>query len=207
MPSEPADQEASSSGFRKWLDRHAHRDSRTRHYLEFVQAITSLLTLGGVLGLLWQVNEANETARRAVYDQTVETTAQLTELELDYPGLGCALYPNNDSAFARLDRNHQVAVQFLILSTNAQERYWHQHRDGLLAEESWLAQDRWFRDGIVGAAMYPAVWAENHAYHAPEFVRYVDELVAGEVSRRTASGTPVASTMAEVAGSAAVRAC
>jgi hypothetical protein len=204
MPPEPAPTEAPApaaapSRVRHWLDRHAHRDSRTRHYLELLQAVASVLTLGGVVGLLWQVNEANTTARRAVSDQTVETTTQLTQLELDYPGIACALYPDGDTAFARLDRDHQVAVQFLILSTNAQERYWRQYREALLAEESWLAQDRWFRRGILTAAMYPAVWAENRAYHAPAFVTYVDDLVADEIRQRTAAGTPVAHTLAEVA--------
>ncbi|MFN8594144.1 MAG: hypothetical protein U0031_22030 [Thermomicrobiales bacterium] len=204
MPPEPPPDTETVRGVRSWLDRHAHRESRTRRYLELVQAVASVLTFGGVVGLLWQVQQANTTARRVSYDQVIETVSKLTQLELDHPGLACALYPDANLPFARLDREHQVALQFLILSTNAQERYWRQQRDGLLDEEVWLAQERWFQDGIVSAAMYPAVWAENRRYHAPEFVRYVDALVATEETSRAratiaAGGTPVALTLADFA--------
>jgi hypothetical protein len=209
---DPDTTDVSARGVRRWLDRHADRDSRTRTYLELVQAIASVLTVGGLIGLIWQIHETNETARRATYNETVDTISDLTRLDLDFPGLSCALYPGEDSGYAGLNHLNQVAVQVLILSTNAQERSWREHRDGLLDEEDWLAQDRWFQDAIVTAAMFPDIWETNRAYHPAEFVRYVDELVAHEIDRRAtatvaAGGTPSVPTLADIAAADGTPTC
>jgi len=95
-------------------------------------------------------------------------------------------------------------VQYLILSTNAHERSWREHRAGLLEEEDWLAQDLWFREWIVRAGMFPAVWEMDRVYHLADFVRYGDELVAHEITARAtatvaAGGTPSVPTLADFA--------
>ncbi|MFN8594403.1 MAG: hypothetical protein U0031_23375, partial [Thermomicrobiales bacterium] len=47
VPPEPPPDTETVRGVRSWLDRHAHRESRTRRYLELVQAVASVLTFGG----------------------------------------------------------------------------------------------------------------------------------------------------------------
>ena len=209
---DPVATDAPVRGVRTWLDRHAHRDSRTRVYLEFVQALASVLAVGGLLGLIWQINETNQTARRATYNETIDAIAELTKVDLEHPGLTCALYPGVDSDYARLSQLSQVAVQYLILGTNIHERSWREHQAGLLEDEDWRAQDLWFRDWIVRAGMFPAIWEADRVYHPADFVRYADELVAHEIDARAtataaAGGTPSVQTLADFAAADGTPTC
>ena len=86
-----------------------------------------------------------------------------------------------------MDRNEQNAYQFIALNLDLHERMWQQHRDGILGAEDWRGWERWFREDMVGADMFPAVWDWEHNYYKDAFVRYVDAVVATEVADRAAT--------------------
>jgi hypothetical protein len=60
----PPDDQPPRSRLTHRLDRHAHPESRTFRYLDFVRAVTPVLTLAGLLALVVQLHQANITARR-----------------------------------------------------------------------------------------------------------------------------------------------
>src|SRR3954470_1079113 len=51
-------------GLTRWLDRHAHPESRTFCYLDLARALIQVLAIAGLLGLIVQLREANITATR-----------------------------------------------------------------------------------------------------------------------------------------------
>jgi hypothetical protein len=60
------------------------------------------------------------------------------------------------------------------MNLHLHERLWQQHRDGIFDEAEWEPWERRFRDEVVTAEMFPAVWlAEGNSYQE-DFVRYVD---------------------------------
>jgi hypothetical protein len=58
----------------RWLDRHAHPESRTFRYLDLVRAVTQVLTLAGLVALVLQLHQANITAKRDAYNRSVEAS-------------------------------------------------------------------------------------------------------------------------------------
>ena len=89
--SAPPDAQPPSSRLARWLDLHAHPQSRTYRYLDLVRAVTHVLTLAGLLALVRQLHQANITARRDAYNRSVEASLLIEQLELANPELACAL--------------------------------------------------------------------------------------------------------------------
>ena len=97
-------------------------------------------------------------------------------------------------------------VRYLEMNLHLHERLWQQHRDGIFDEEEWEPWERRFRDEVVTAEMFPAVWHAEGDYYQEDFVRYVDAIVADELSNRAAAtaaagGSPsLPRTLADYAG-------
>ena len=212
-PKQPPRARSSRSGLIAWLDRQAHPESRASHYLTFAHSAIGLLGLAGLLALIIQLHEANIATRRDVYSRSVDAALMLEQLEFAHPDLICALDPNAPEH--GLEQGEFEAVRYLEMNLDLHERLWQQHQDGIFDDEEWDPWQRWFRDGVVTAEMFPAVWAEERAYYQEDFARYVDGMVADEVAQRAAAtvaagGTPtVPLTLAAYAdaGPAATPAC
>jgi hypothetical protein len=179
----------------RWLDRHAHRDSRTSRYLEFFRSITQVLTVAGLLALVVQLHQANTTARRDAYNRSVDASLIIDQLEMDHPDLACALLPEGPER--QLELSELRAMRYIELNLDLHERLWQQHQDGIFGDEEWEPWQQWFRDGVVTGDMFPAVWAWDRDFYQEDFARYVDEMVADELARRAAAtvaagGTPTA---------------
>ena len=179
-PKRPPRARSPRSGLVRWLDRHAHPESRASRYLSFAHAVIGLLGLAGLLGLLVQLHEANTATRRDVYSRSVDAAFLLERLEMDHPDLACTLYPEE----SRLERHEQKVVRYIEMNLDLHERLWQQHQEEIFDDEEWEAWRRWFRDGVVTVEMFPAVWAQERDYYQEDFARYVDGLVAAEVARR-----------------------
>ena len=212
-PKQPPRADSPRSGLAAWLDRHAHPESRTSRYFTFAHSILQLLGLAGLLGLLVQLHEANVATRRDVYSRSVDAALLLHQLEFDHPDLICALEP--DGPERRLAQGQLEEVRYLEMNLHLHERLWQQHRDGIFDEEEWAPWERRFRDSVVTAELFPAVWLEEGDYYQEDFVRYVDAMVANELAHRVtataaAGGTPsVPLTLADYAdiGPPATPAC
>jgi hypothetical protein len=106
-------------------------------------------------------------------------------------------------------------VRYLEMNLDLHERLWQQHQDGIFGDEEWEPWQRWFRDGVVAAEMFPAVWLADRDYYQEDFAQYVDAMVSDEVAGRAvataaAGGTPaLPRTLADYAdgGPAATPAC
>jgi hypothetical protein len=212
-PKRPPRANAPRSRLTAWLDRHAHPESRVSRYLTFAHSAIGLLGLAGLLALVVQLHEANVATRRDVYSQSVDAAILLEQLEFAHPDLICALQP--DGPERRLEQSEMEVVRYLEMNLDLHERLWQQHQDGIFDEEEWDPWQRWFRDGVVTAEMFPAVWAEERDYYQQDFARYVDAMVADELAHRAtatvaAGGTPSPPrTLADYAdvGPAATPAC
>ena len=68
-PAPPLDAQAPRSRLARWLDRHAHPESRTFRYLDLARPLIQLPAFSGLLVLVVQVREANITARRDAYNR------------------------------------------------------------------------------------------------------------------------------------------
>jgi hypothetical protein len=181
------------SGLARWLDRHAHPESRTFRYLDLIRAVTQVLTIAGLLGLVVQLREANITAKRDAYSRSVDASVLIEQLELANPDLTCALLPEGPER--QLELSELRAMRYLELNLDLHERLWQQHQEGIFDDEEWEPWQRWFRDGVATGEMFPAVWAWDRAYYQDDFAHYVDAVVADEVARRAtatvaAGGTP-----------------
>ena len=202
-PKHPPRADSPRSGLAAWLDRHAHPESRTSRYFNFAHSILQLLGLAGLLGLLVQLHEASVATRRDVYSRSVDAALLLHQLEFDHPDLICALEPNGPEH--KLPQADLEEVRYLEMNLHLHERLWQQHRVGIFDEEEWAPWERRFRDEVVTAEMFPAVWATEGRYYQGDFARYVDAIVADEVTHRltataAAGGTPaVPLTLADYA--------
>ena len=195
-----------------WLDRHAHPESRVSRYANLVQSMFGVLGLAGLLALVVQLHEANIATRRDVYSRSVDAALLLEQLEFEHPDLICALDP--DGPEHRLEQAELEEVRYLEMNLDLHERLWQQHQDGIFDDEEWESWARWFRDGVVAAEMFPAVWASETGYYQEDFARFVDDMVADELAHRAATvaagGTPfVPQTLADYAdiGPQATPAC
>ena len=199
----PPDADPPRSALARWLDRHAHPESRTFRYLDLARALIQVLAVVGLLGLVVQLREANITARRDAYNRSVDASLLIEQLELANPDLACALLP--DGPERQLDVRELRAMRYLELNLDLHERLWQQHQEGIFDDEEWEPWQRWFRDGVVTGEMFPAVWAWDRDYYQDDFARYVDGVVADEVARLAAAtvaagGTPAPSrTLADYA--------
>ena len=192
-PKRPPRSDSPRSGLVTWLDRHAHPESRASRYFNFAHSVLQLLGLAGLLTLLVQLHEANIATRRNVYSQSVDAALLLHQLEFAHPDLICALDPNGPER--GLEQGEFEVVRYLEMNLHLHERLWQQHRDGIFDEEEWEPWERRFRDEVVTAEMFPAVWAIERDYYHDDFTRYVDAIVADELALRaaatvTAGGTP-----------------
>jgi hypothetical protein len=190
---EPPTDPPPRSWLTQWLDRHAHRDSRTSRYLEFFRSITQVLTVAGLLALVVQLHQANITARRDAYSRSVDASLIIDQLELNNPELACALLPEGPER--QLELSELRAMRYIELNLDLHERLWQQHQDGVFGDEDWEPWEQWFRDGVVTGEMFPAVWTWDRDFYQEDFARYVDEVVAEEIARRVAAtvaagGTP-----------------
>ena len=181
-------------GLTRWLDRHAHPESRTFRYLDFARALIQVLAIAGLLGLVVQLREANITAKRDAYNRSVDVSVLIEQLELANPDLVCALLP--EGAERRLELSELRAMRYIEMNLDLHERLWQQHQEGIFDDEEWEPWQRWFRDGVVTGEMFPAVWGWDRDYYQDDFARYVDGVVAEEGARRagaanSAGGTPV----------------
>jgi hypothetical protein len=202
----------SRSGLTAWLDRHTHPDSRASRYVTFAHSVIGLLGLAGLLALVVQLHEANIATRRDVYSRSVDAALLLEQLEFAHTDLICALDPEGPEH--GLEQAELEVVRYLEMNLDLHERLWQQHQDGIFDEEEWDPWQRWFRDGVVSAEMFPAVWAEERDYYQQDFAQYVDAMVADELAHRAtatvaAGGTPSPRTLADYAdiGPAATPAC
>jgi hypothetical protein len=182
-----------SSGLARWLDRHAHPQSRTFRYLDLLRAVTQVLTLAGLLALVVQLHQANITAKRDAYNRSVDASVLIEQLELNNPEFACALLPEGPER--QLDLRELQAMRYLEMNLDLHERLWQQHQEGIFDDEEWEPWQRWFRDGVVTGEMFPAVWAWDRDYYQADFAQYVDGVLADEVARRAAAtvaagGTP-----------------
>jgi hypothetical protein len=181
------------SGLARWLDRHAHPESRTFRYLDLARALIQVLAVAGLLGLVVQLREANITAKRDAYNRSVDAALLVERLELDNPDLACALLPEGPER--RLEVSEMRDMRYLEMNLDLHERLWQQHQEGIFDDEEWEPWQRWFREGVVTGEMFPAVWAWDRDYYQQDFARYVDAVVSDEVTRREtatmmAGGTP-----------------
>jgi hypothetical protein len=184
-PKRPPPADPPRSGLTAWLDQKTHPESRASRYLSFTHSALQLLGLAGILGLLIQLHEANVATRRAVYSQSVDAALLLHQLEFAHPDLICALDP--DGPERRLEQGQQEVVRYLEMNLHLHERLWQQHRDGIFDEEEWVPWEQRFRDEVVTAEMFPAVWHAEGDYYQEDFIRYVDAVVADELSNRAAT--------------------
>ena len=213
LPKRPSRARSPRPGLVRWLDRHSHPESRASRYFTFAHSALQLLGLAGLLGLIVQLHQANIATRRDVYSRSVDAALLLHQLELVHPDLICALQP--DGPERRLEQGEMEVVRYLEMNLHLHERLWQQHRDGIFDEAEWEPWERRFRDGVVTAEMFPAVWATEGNYYHEDFARYVDAIVADELARRAAAtaaagGTPfVPRTLADYADAppAATPAC
>src|SRR5215213_3589921 len=192
-PKRPPRTDSPRSGLTAWLDRHAHPESRASRYFNFAHSILQLLGLAGLLGLLVQLHEANVATRRDVYSRSVDAALLLHQLEFDHPDLICALEPNGPEHL--LQQGELEEVRYLEMNLHLHERLWQQHQDGIFDETEWDPWERRFRNEVVTAEMFPAVWTTERDYFQEEFARYVDAIVADELAHRVAAtvaagGTP-----------------
>jgi hypothetical protein len=192
-PPDPSDVPRSHTRLTLWLDRQASPESRTYRYLDLARSITQVLAVAGLLALVVQLREANNAARRDAYNHSVDASLLIDQVELDSPDLACILLPKGPAR--QLDLSELRAVRYLELNLDLHERLWRQHQEGVFGDEAWEPWDRWFRDAVVTSEMFPAVWTWERDYYQDNFVRYVDEIVANEVTHRTAAtvaagGTP-----------------
>ena len=181
------------SGLTAWLDRHAHPESRASRYFTFAHSVLQLLGLAGLLTLIVQLHEANIATKRDVYSRSVDAALLLHQLEFDHPDLICALEP--DGPEHRLVQGELEEVRYLEMNLHLHERLWQQHHDGIFDEAEWNPWERRFRDAVVTAELFPAVWTTERDYFQKEFARYVDAIVADELAHRVAAtvaagGTP-----------------
>ena len=206
-PKRPPGLRPRRAGVVRWLDRHAHPDSRAWRYLHLAQALVGVLGVVGLLAVAAQLRETNEAAKRDAHGRSVDAAAQISQALLDRPGIQCALHP--DSPYGRLDRDARDAVQFIGLNLDLHERLWREHGAGVYGDEDWQDWDRWFRDEFVASDLFLAVWSDQRPYYHDDFVRYVDGLVEAEVAGRAtatvaAGGAPYAApTLADYAAPAA----
>ena len=180
-------------GLTRWLDRHAHPESRTFRYLDFARALIQVLAIAGLLGLVVQLREANITAKRDAYNRSVDVALLVSQIELANPDLACALLPEGPERQLALPELR--AMRYIELNLDLLERLWQQHQEGIFDDEEWEPWHRWFRDSVVASEMFPAVWAWDHDFYQDDFARYVDGVVADAVASRgsgssAASGTP-----------------
>ena len=212
-PEQPLRADSPRSGLIGWLDRHAHPESRVSRYFNFAHSAMQLLGLAGLLALIVQLHEANVATKRDVYSRSVDAALLLHQLEFDHPDLICALEPNGPEQ--RLEQGQLEEVRYLEMNLHLHERLWQQHKDGIFDEAEWEPWERRFRDAVVTAEMFPAVWMTERDYYQEEFARYVDAIVVDELAHRVAAtaaagGTPqVPRTLADFAnsGPAATPAC
>jgi hypothetical protein len=212
-PKQPPLVDPPRPGLTAWLDRHAHPGSRASRYFTFAHSVLQLLGLAGLLGLLVQLHEANVATRRDVYSQSVDAALVLHQLELAHPDLICALDP--DGPEHRLEQGELEVVRYLEMNLHLHERLWQQHHDGIFDEAEWEPWERRFRDEVVTAEMFPAVWLVEGNYYQEAFARYVDAIVADELAHRAtatvaAGGAPsLPRTLADYAddGPAVTPAC
>src|SRR5215212_6804094 len=159
--------------------------------------------LAGLLTLIVQLHEANIATRRDVYSRSVDAALLLHQLEFDHPDLICALEPNGPEHL--LQQGELEEVRYLEMNLHLHERVWQQHQDGIFDEAEWDPWERRFRDAVVTAEMFPAVWTSERDYYQEDFARYVDAIVADELAHRAAAtvaagGAPVVPlTLAEYA--------
>jgi hypothetical protein len=211
--SAPPDAQPPGSRLARWLDRHAHPQSRTFRYLDLVRAVTHVLTLAGLVALVVQLHQANITAKRDAYNRSVEASLLTEQLELANPDLACALLPEGPER--QLEVSEMRAMRYLELNLDLHDRLRQQHQDGIFGDEEWEPWQQWFRQGVVTAEMFPAVWVWERDFYEDDFAGYVDGVVADELVRRAAasvaaSGTPSPPrTLADYAdiGPAATPAC
>jgi hypothetical protein len=192
-PKRPPRAASPRSGLTAWLDRHAHPESRASRYFTFAHSVLQLLGLAGLLTLIVQLHEANIATKRDVYSRSVDAALLLHQLEFDHPDLICALEP--DGPEHRLAQGELEEVRYLEMNLHLHERLWQQHQDGIFDEEEWNPWERRFRDAVVTAELFPAVWTTERDYFQKEFARYVDAIVADELAHRVAAtvaagGTP-----------------
>jgi hypothetical protein len=192
-PKQPPGTGTPRSGITAWLDRHAHPESRASRYFNFAHSVLQLLGLAGLLTLIVQLHEANIATRRDVYSRSVDAAVLLHQLEFEHPDLICALEPNGPEH--GLEQGELEEVRYLEMNLHLHERLWQQHRDGIFDEEEWEPWERRFRDAVVTAELFPAVWATEGTYYQEEFARYVDAMVTDELTHRVtatvaAGGTP-----------------
>ena len=174
----------SRSGLTAWLDRHTP-DSWAARYVSFAHSVIGLLGLAGLLALVIQLHEANVATRRDVYSRSVDAALLLEQLEFAHPDLICALDP--DGLERRLEQAELEVVRYLEMNLDLHERRWQQRQDGIFDEEEWIPRQRWFRDGVVSAEMFPAVWAAVRDYYQQDFAQYVDAMVADELAHRASA--------------------
>ena len=191
-PAQPPDDQPPRLRLVRWLDRHAHPESRTFRYLDLVRAATQVLTVAGLLALVVQLHQANITARRDAYNRSVETSLLIEQLELDNPDLACALLP--DGPERRLELSELRAMRYLELNLDLHERLWQQHQDGIFSDEEWEPWHLWFQEGVVTGEMFPAVWTWDRDFYQEDFAHYVDAVVAEEVARRAAATAATGAT-------------
>ena len=191
-PAQPPDEQPPRSRLTQWLDRHAHPESRTFRYLDLIRTVTQVLTIAGLLALVVQLHQANITAKRDAYNRSVEASLLIDQLELDHPELACALLPEGPER--QLEVSELRAMRYLELNLDLHERLWQQHQDGIFGDEEWEPWERWFRDGVVTGEMFPAVWAWDRDYYQEDFARYVDGVVADELTRRATESTAAGRT-------------
>ena len=120
-----------------------------------------------MLALIVQFHEANIPTRRDVYSRSVDAALLLEQLEFAHPDLIWALDPNAPEH--ALEQGEFEAVRYLEMNLDLHERLWLQHQDGIFDEEEWDPWQWWFRDGVVTAEMFPAVWAEERDYYQQDF--------------------------------------
>lgn len=212
-PKRPPRADSPRSGLTAWLDRHAHPESRASRYFTFAHSALQLVGLAGLLTLIVQLHQANVATRRDVYSQSVDAALLLHQLEIAHPDLICALEP--DGPERQLEQGELEVVRYLEMNLHLHERLWQQHRDGIFDEAEWEPWERRFRDEVITAEMFAAVWLEEGDYYQEEFVRYVNVMLADELAHRAAAtvaagGTPsLPRTLADYAdvGPAATLAC
>ena len=84
-------------------------------------------------------------------------------------------------------RGELEEVRYLEMNLHLHERLWQQHQDRIFDEEEWEPWERRFRDEVVTAEMFPAVWTTERDYVQDEFARYVDAIVADVLAHRAAA--------------------
>ena len=167
------------------MDRHAHPESRASLFFNFGHTVLQLLGLAGLPTLILQLHEANIATRRDVYSRSVDAALLLHQLEFDHPDLIRALEPNGPEH--RLVRGELEEVRYLEMNLHLHERLWQQHQDRIFDEGKWEPWERRFRDEVVAAEMFPAVWTTERDYVQDEFARYADAIVADELAHCVAA--------------------